>query len=418
MLADDEMPTPLDDPPRDLDDATAWRVWADYLQSRGDPRGECIALELAGLDASAQLAMRALPALPTPDEWRAAVREPAARLDSGWPRLDAMIDTIARAHPELLACRWRYGMLEAVGLTDPWHAIPTLPESAALLEGVLAAPCAAALRRLALDRHSPDNVASGEMGKRGLAEWARPILERVELPALHELKIGDDDEQRVRLSRFSSYMLTTEPPGRPGARIVRPDRWIGDLSWLLARTLGLRRLDVCGEGVSFSEPLQQPELERLRIRTRFLRASAIEALGRSELPKLHTLELWLGNWPDSSLEFEGPEPAAYYGPEPEPELLRPLLTGDRLPALRRLALRHCAYGDGLLAFLVEAEVLQRPGLEHLDLSNSYLAVGAGLLADRANPVSVARLDLSHCEVFPHDAEDLRTRFGDRIRLDD
>jgi hypothetical protein len=170
---------------------------------------------------------------------------------------------------------------------------------------LLDSPALKFLRTLEIDRESLGNVSLGQLGKRGIFEWAAPELERRSLASLRRLRVGAKPNEGMHISETSNWMITTERPGTPGAQICRPGRYIGELSPALERMPNLRELHVTGEGIRIER--LPARLTSLRLETRFLRRSTVEAIAAATLPELESLELWLGYWPDSVVEFEGPE---------------------------------------------------------------------------------------------------------------
>lgn len=134
-----------------------------------------------------------------------------------------------------------------------------------------------------------------------------------------------------------------------------------------------------GEGLVFP-PVRHEALRVLRVETGGLPREVVRGVAASELPALTELDLWLGT----------PE----YGGDAEAGDLEPFLTGERLPSLRRLALRNSEIQNEVAAALATAPVVER--LEVLDLSMGILDDGGveALLAGR--PLThLTKLDLHH-----------------------
>ncbi len=122
------------------------------------------------------------------------------------------------------------------------------------------------------------------------------------------------------------------------------------------------------------------------------RPTSCAAWGASELPALVHLELWLGRSDDGGdCEVADPEP---------------ILSGARLPRLRRLALRNSEIQDEVAAAAASAPVVAR--LDVLDLSMGVLSDdGAATLLDGRPLTHLKKLDLHH--------HFLSEPFQDRIR---
>ncbi|MFF3213217.1 STM4015 family protein [Streptomyces sp. NPDC002886] len=144
-----------------------------------------------------------------------------------------------------------------------------------------------------------------------------------------------------------------------------------------------------GEGLVFP-PVRHEALRVLRVEAGGLPREVVRGVAASELPALTELDLWLGT--------------SQYGGDAEAGDLAPFLTGERLPALRRLALRNSDMQNEVAAALAAAPVVEQ--LEVLDLSMGILddAGVEALLAGR--PLThLTKLDLHHHYV----SEPLRER---------
>lgn len=144
-----------------------------------------------------------------------------------------------------------------------------------------------------------------------------------------------------------------------------------------------------GEGLVFP-PVRHEALRVLRLESGGLPREVVRGVAASELPALTELDLWLGT--------------SEYGGDVEAGDLEPFLTGERLPSLRRLALRNSEIQNEVAAALAAAPVVER--LEVLDLSMGILddAGVEALLAGR--PLThLSKLDLHHHYV----SEPLRER---------
>ncbi|MBT2448303.1 STM4015 family protein [Streptomyces sp. ISL-43] len=158
--------------------------------------------------------------------------------------------------------------------------------------------------------------------------------------------------------------------------------WIqqSDVSPLLRAYPALEEFGVRGgDGLVFP-PLKHDALRVLRIETGGLPGEVVRGVAQSDFPALTELDLWLGT-PD-------------YGGDAEVTDLAPFLSGERLPALRRLALRNSEIQNDIAAALATAPVVER--LEVLDLSMGVLGDEGvqALLAGR--PLThLTKLDLHH-----------------------
>lgn len=373
-----------------------WEVYGDLLQERGDPRGELVALSLAS-DRTAD------------DVEHAKLERRLATLSR---RIDPDLHERARRAPSFFDLAWDHGFVARARVVEPWNRSDA--PVASWLSELLASPAGRFVRELSIDREAREDVTLGNLGQRGIYEWAAPLFEGLALPQLRTLRIGGGAEIE-HLSETSSAMMTTRAPGTPGARIFRPDRYVGDVSAALRAAPRLTRLAIEGEGTRVAE--LPSSLTSLTIRTRFLRKSTLRAIAAAPLPSLRSLELWLGHWPDSVTGFRGPETEEYYGPSTGADDLAPLLAGDAVPALRSLALSNCAWMPALVFAIAESAILER--LVELDLSYGFMD-GSGVrpILDRAERFRrLRRLDLSHNQIDEATQQRLRDAFGRAVVLD-
>jgi hypothetical protein len=158
--------------------------------------------------------------------------------------------------------------------------------------------------------------------------------------------------------------------------------WIqhGDITGLFTAYPALEMLRVRGaEGLQLS-PVRHESLRELAFESGGLPARVVRAVGACDRPALTHLELWLGT--DN------------YGGDATPADLAPVLTGERLPALRHLAPCNADIADDVAAAIATAPVV--PRLEVLDLSKGTMTdVGAQALLGGQPLTHLRRLDLHH-----------------------
>ncbi|MGC5015062.1 STM4015 family protein [Streptosporangium sp. DT93] len=166
---------------------------------------------------------------------------------------------------------------------------------------------------------------------------------------------------------------------------IEPDyqiSWIqqGDVTPVLEAFPRLRRLDVRGAGGLSLSPVRHASLEILRFESGGLPGEVVRALGRCDLPALEHLELWLG--------------VAEYGGDATVADLEGILSGEGLPALRRLGLRDSEIQDEVAAAVASAPVVAR--LEALSLAMGDLGdEGAEALLSGQPLTHLRHLDLHH-----------------------
>lgn len=184
------------------------------------------------------------------------------------------------------------------------------------------------------------------------------------LPAAEAVawRIGVDsyDAEESWPDAFARFLDAVEP-ARVRSIIVGEEceiSWIhqGEVTRLLDAFPDLEVLGVRG-GESLEFPaIRHEHLRTLTVQAGGLPAAVVRGVAASDLPALHDLELWLGT--------------SEYGGDADIADLAPILTGDRLPSLRRLALRNSEIQDAVCAAVAAAPVVAR--LSELDLSMGVL----------------------------------------------
>ncbi|MEU8802607.1 STM4015 family protein [Spirillospora sp. NPDC048819] len=158
--------------------------------------------------------------------------------------------------------------------------------------------------------------------------------------------------------------------------------WIehSDISPLLAAFPDLESLGVRGAQGLALDPIKSEILKVLRFESGGLPARVVHAVGASELPNLERLDLWLG--------------VEDYGGDTTVADLGPILSGERLPALRHLGLEDSEIQDEVAAAVAGAPVVAR--LESLSLAMGMLTdEGAEALLSGQPLTHLRKLDLHH-----------------------
>jgi uncharacterized protein (TIGR02996 family) len=158
-----------------------------------------------------------------------------------------------------------------------------------------------------------------------------------------------------------------------------------DLTDLLAAFPQLEHFQARGGTSLALRPFEHEHLESLTFEASNLPREVVQAIGKSSLPALEHLEIWLGT--------------SEYGADTTVADLKDLLTGKAMPALRYLGLRNGEIADDIAEALANSPLLER--LHVLDLSLGTLG-DCGATALLANP-AVARLeklDIHHHYVSP------------------
>ncbi|MEW2356832.1 STM4015 family protein [Spirillospora sp. NPDC029432] len=170
--------------------------------------------------------------------------------------------------------------------------------------------------------------------------------------------------------------------------------WIqhDDITPLVEAFPELERLEVRGGLHLGLSPFSNPNLKVLRFESGGLDAEIVRAVTASELPALERLDLWFGD--------------PQYGGDAEIGDLAPIMTGERLPALRHLHLCNSVFQDEIAAELASAPVVAR--LETLGL-------GMGLLTDRGAEELLAGQPLTHLSTLDLEYHYLSEPMMERLR---
>ncbi|NMO21886.1 WGR domain-containing protein [Pyxidicoccus fallax] len=308
------------------DDADAYLVYGDWLQSQGDPRGELIALQAAALKA-------------TGDEAANLKKQISKFLKS---HKDALLGELADAEDEEeLKVEWHLGFIRSarVGQKD-YDSERDVPE---LVKELIAHPSAKFLRELTLGMASFDGENSYDDV---VASLTAALSEQGGSKTLQSLFIGDFE-----------YPDDTEISWT----------YVNDISPLYKLLPNLRSLRLRGGAVELGK-VDLPELREFTVETGGLPLSAVKSIAAAKWPKLEKLEVWFGS--DN------------YGAEGGVDDIQPILDGKGLPNLKSLGLCNSEFTDELCKVLPKAKVL--PQLERLDLSRGTMSdEGARILAESA-----------------------------------
>lgn len=216
---------------RDPDAPGPYLVYADLLQSGGDPRGELIVLQAGD------------------DRERPDVKAEEQRLLAN--HAGYFMGALAE-YPREVDLEWRLGFVESA-------RIVVAGEGADLLRTLLTLPSARWLRALTLS----------EVDDSEDLERALEVLAELRPPHLARLQIGERD---------GDYLEELD---------------VGDLSPAADALRGLKELGISADRVELPT-VDLPELRRLTVETRALSAGSLSAICRNHWPALAQLDLWLG----------------------------------------------------------------------------------------------------------------------------
>jgi hypothetical protein len=268
-------------------------VLGDWLQEQGDPRGQLIALQLAGKHREA-LAMI--------DEQKAFLLGPLAEHAVCYDHL--------YHDPAPDAFEWSFGFIHAARISymQPWvEAFEG--EIADVLEMLLRHPSGRFLAKLTLmyNNHTADHDLQPVID----------VLVRLPPPTLRELVIGD------KVDQISWYQ-------------------VGDLGKLWSKVPGLERLDIEAGQFDLGK-LDLPALRHAVFETGGLSRESGRAIAAAKWPKIERLDVFYG---DND-----------YGGECNIEQVKPLLARTDMPALRHLAVCDAVFADQICAALPNAKLL-------------------------------------------------------------
>jgi len=327
------------------DDKASYSVLADWLQTRGDPRGELIALQLSGADGAELMKKHA-------DAFLGDLAEHAQTHD-GEGR-----ETFT----------WKYGFIDSARLTHNHYLANDKVELADVLRTLLAHPSGRFLREITFTFNNDPNEHNLQSLIDVLAEKPRPTL--------RSLHFGDfkyagaaREEDRGEDTEISWYS-------------------VGNLAELWKHTPNLERVIIqtgsaesaMAGGTQLGE-IALPKLRHFEYRTGGLEQVNAQAIATMRTPALEHLDVWFGS--------------ESYGGDAGPDVVDTILARTDLPKLRHLGIMNCAFVDGLVPDFARSPLVAR--LAELDLSLGCLTdEGAAAFAEnRAGFERLEQLDVQY-----------------------
>ena len=367
----------------DPNDEGAWSVYADWLQSQGDPRGELAVVQerlraqprdKALLSAEKKLLKDHAVTL-VGDLARFMTREGKPDIPGVTTKPDLEPDF--RSYEGGLAplrVHWRGGFFSQINVAHPgydWSPAKrekskgdeddegegdgegTQVDPVKLLLDTLASPAARFVSSLRLGM--PNDPDDGECD---FQPMTKKLANHEALGRLRRLYIGDVAQEESECSWVN----------------------IGDISKLYPALKQLRSLTLRGGSNLKLGTINLPALRELTIITGGLDKKNVAAIAAAKWPKLESLELWFGS--------------TRYGGNSSVKDVTSLLTGKSFPKLKHLGLRNCEFADALAAALPTAPIIKQ--LETLDLSKGTLTeAGVKSLVDgKAKLAHLRRIDLA------------------------
>jgi uncharacterized protein (TIGR02996 family) len=331
------------------DDPGPSLVYADWLQSNGNPWGELITVQ------------------------HALEKQPK---DKALKKREAtLLKDLPLPEPKVGSVSWRRGCIDAFHVFNDGDWMDPAYDMLPMVRGVLDLPHCGALRELRSgvirwdynDQDVPNLLA--EAAKRPLAKYVRRLF------------LGDIPDN-----------------------VDMDHHHIGDVRKLSKQFPGLTELKLYSGVASWSGPsnfefgpLALPKLKTLIIQTCGLTSKRAKQLTDSTLPELESLEVWVGS-PDYSANCKLKD-------------FKPLLEGKKFPRVTTLRLKNNEFTDELAAALVKSAVA--PKLETLDLSMGVLSSeGVKALISGASAFGKLKvLDVSESYVTPADVKALKKAFA-------
>lgn len=333
-------------------DTTSYSVLADWLQGQGDPRGELMALQLAG---------KSIPALDYLAEHAARLLGPLAAHVKCYDGL------YYKPAPD--AFTWKYGFIHRARMSfnHYWNDV-FKGELEDVLELLLNHPSGRFLAELTFMYN--DDPSDGDL------QSLIDTLARHAPASLRKLVIGDDVDQ---ISWYHVGKLGALWPAVPGLEVLEIEAGSFDLG-----------------------TLELPAMRRAIFKTGGLSQASGKAIAAARWPTIEHLEVYYGD--------------DEYGGDCTIAQVLPLLARTDLPALRRLGLMDAMFSDEIAAALASSKLLpqlsyldlrygllsdegaktiaaHRDAFAHLDVldvSQNYLTpAGIKLLRGAANKVIAA-----------------------------
>ena len=311
-------------------DAAAYSVLADWLQAQGDPRGELIALQLAGKDRAARDLL-------------------SERTEYFLGPLAAHAECYDHLYykPSPPAFLWRYGFIHGLRISNnKYFDDHYAGDIADVLELVLRHPSGRFVTEVTL----MDNGGGSDVTLQSVIDR----LAKLAPPTVRKLVIGDQVDQ------ISWYR-------------------VGDLGKLWRALPHLEVLEI--EAGEFTlGALELPELRRAVFKTGGLSKASARSIARANWPRIEHLDVYFGD--------------SMYGGDCKLGDLAPLLARTDLPALRHLGLCAVELADDLCGALPRAAIVKQLRELDLSQGIMTDAGAEALAAHKAAFAHLAVLDLS------------------------
>lgn len=316
------------------DDPEPYLVYADWLQSQGDPRGELIAIQHGIFQK------------PEFRKWQELTRLEAQLLEK---HAAALFGPFAdQEMQQSVKFTWQLGFMKSVRLATSYDAEHDVAD---LLAQLLDHPSARFLQEITVGLASTDGENEYQSVIDLLVKKAKPAT-------LRSLFLGDfeyPDETEMSWSH------------------------IGNASKLWSTFPGLRKVILQSGSMTLGK-IELPECREFSARSGGLGADAVKSIVSARWPKLESLEIWFGS--------------ENYGAEGTLEMIQPILDARGLGSLKHLKLMNAEFTDEIAAALPGSKILAQ--LETLDLSMGCMTK-AGVDAIAAKKDAFKHLTLLNIE---------------------
>ncbi|MDQ3336198.1 MAG: TIGR02996 domain-containing protein [Myxococcota bacterium] len=325
-------------------------VYADLLQSTGDPRGELIVLSQRGANIDDYIAKH-----------EEALLGPLVRFKKTFD------------HDSQDAFTWHHGFIKSAKIGYETHSAGDIDEDAdectadKVVAALLQHPSALLLEELTVTMNMLDDGMYFSDVVKAIAQYGAPALRTLRLGEFQQAGPGGVDNGYDYENSWAGLGDASELwKAVPRLEHLRIQLNLGGASANGADTIGTFDL---------------PRLRTLEIVTGGLSAHCARSFASGKLPAAESIELWFGS--------------NNYGGDATTKDLETLLAGDNVPKLSYLGLKNAEFTDDIVAALAPSKVLSR--IKALSLAHGMMTdAGAQLVATHADAFKhLTQLDLSN-----------------------
>lgn len=287
----------------------AWQAYGEWLRSQKDPRGELIAMELAGSSTQVEQIYAANKAKWAGDPLAKLMKKAKENGEEG-QRCFSLV--------------WEHGFIKSVRVQIEWDS--DMPFPVEMLRTTLNSPAAQFIQCITI------GVVDME-GENFYNQVNLAISECGTLKCMRKLFIGDFESEECEISWSE----------------------IGDVSNLYPVLPNLEKLKLRGGGIELGH-LKHDKLKELIIETGGLPGNAVKSLAAAELPELVHAEIYFGD--------------ENYGAEGDISMIMPILEAKVFPKVKYLGLENSEFEDDIAMNIATSPMLQQ--LDVLNLSQGTM----------------------------------------------